>query len=308
MSRRRIAESRMLITGASQGIGRALALAAAARGAKVLAVARSDHLLRALAEQVRAQGGTLETVVADITDPNDRQRMVEAALHGFGGLDVLVNNAGIGATGHFVEVSPERLRKIMEVNFFGVTETVRSFLPLLRAGHRPAIVNISSIAGKRGIPARSEYSASKFALQGFSEALRAELAKDGIDVLVVCPGLTDTNFSKNMLEQKARMPVDHMRGMKPEKAAVATLRAIERGRHEVCLTFQGKLLVFVSRFLPRLADRIAARRVRQLFRDELPVKCGENASPTRAEKSSLSAGEPGHRGGGESLAHHPFSR
>src|SRR5262249_48786623 len=152
---------------------------------------------------------------------------VEASRHHFGGLDILVNNAGIGATGHFVEVAPERLRKIMEVNFFGVTETVRLFLPLLRTGNRPAIVNISSVAGKRAIPARSEYSASKFALHGFSEALRAELAKDGIDVLIICPGLTDTNFSKNMLEQKARMPVDHLRGMKPEKVAAIALRAIE---------------------------------------------------------------------------------
>ena len=98
--------------------------------------------------------------------------MVEAAQQILGGADVLVNNAGIGATGHFAEAASDRLRRIMEVNFFGLTETTRVFLPLLRAGHRPAIVNISSIAGKRGIPARSEYSASKFAVQGFSEALR----------------------------------------------------------------------------------------------------------------------------------------
>jgi short-subunit dehydrogenase len=285
MSRRRISEARMLITGASQGIGKALAEAAAVRGAKVLAVARSEALLRQLAEEVRARGGTLETVAADITDPEGRQRMVDAALHHFGGLDVLVNNAGIGATGHFLEVSPERLRRIMEVNFFGVTETVRAFLPLLRTGNRPAIVNISSIAGKRGIPARSEYSASKFAVHGFSEALRAELAKDGIDVLIVCPGLTDTNFSKNMLEQKARMPVDHLRGMKPDRVAAATLRAIERGQHEVCLTLQGKLLVFVSRFFPRLADRFAARRVRQLFQDEIPTRQGTK-DPSEATTSA----------------------
>jgi short-subunit dehydrogenase len=262
----------MLITGASQGIGRALAVAAAARGAKVLAAARSEPLLRELAEQVRAAGGTLETVVADVTTPEDRQRMVDAAVRHFGGLDVLINNAGVGATGHFVECSPERLRRIMEVNFFGLTEATRASLPLLRRGNRPAIVNISSIAGKRAIPARSEYSASKFAVQGFSEALRAEVAKDGIDVLVVCPGLTQTNFSQNMLEQKARMPMDHMRGMTAEQVAAATLRAIERGWNEVHLTFQGRLMVLVSRFFPRLADRFAARRVRALFRDEIEAR------------------------------------
>jgi short-subunit dehydrogenase len=276
----------MLITGASQGIGRALAEAAARRGARVLAAARSDALLHELVQAVRSQGGIIEPVQADVTAAADRQRMVEAAQQHFGGLDVLVNNAGIGATGHFVEASPERLRQIMEVNFFGVTETTRAFLPMLRQGRQPAIVNISSIAGKRGIPARSEYSASKFAIQGFSEALRAELAKDGIDVLIVSPGLTQTNFSRNMLEQKARLQMDHMRGMTSEEVAAAKLRAIERGRSETTLTFQGKLMVFVSRFLPRLADRIAARRVRALFQDEIAARTREpSPAPPAPQKA-----------------------
>jgi short-subunit dehydrogenase len=270
--RRQIAGSRLLITGASQGIGKSLAEAAARRGGKVLAAARSESLLGDLAQQLRGAGFVLETVTADVTCPEDRQLMMQAAMNKFGGLDILINNAGIGATGHFAEVSPQRLRQIMEVNFFGLTETTRAFLPLLKKGIRPAIVNISSIAGKRGIPARSEYSASKFAVQGFSEALRAELAKDNVDVLVICPGLTQTNFSQNMIEQKARMPMDHMRGMTPEQVALATLRAIERGKNELCLTFQGKLMVFVSRFFPRLADRIAARKVRALFREEIEAR------------------------------------
>jgi short-subunit dehydrogenase len=160
----------------------------------------------------------------------------------------------------------------MEVNVFGVTETTRVCLPLLRQGNKPAIVNISSIAGKRGIPARSEYSASKFAIQGFSEALRAELVKFGIDVIVVAPGLTQTNFSRNMIERKALMQVDHMRGMTAEAVADATLRAIERGRHETILTFKGKLLAFFGRFLPRIADRLAAKKVRSLFRDEIEAR------------------------------------
>jgi short-subunit dehydrogenase len=270
--RRTIAGSRILITGASQGIGRALALAAAHRGAKVLAAARSDDLLQELAAEARTAGGVLEPVVADVTCPEDRQRLVEAAQRRFGGLDVLINNAGIGATGHFAECGPERLRAIMEVNFFALTETTRVFLPLLRQGRQPAIVNISSIAGKRGIPARSEYSASKFAVQGFSEALRAEMARFDIDVLVICPGLTQTNFSRNMLEQKARLQMDHMRGMTAVDVAAATLRAIARGKNEVCLTFEGRLMVLVSRFFPRLADRIAARRVRALFKDEIDAR------------------------------------
>jgi short-subunit dehydrogenase len=270
--RRRIAGSRILITGASQGIGKALADEAARRGARVLAAARSLDLLRELSDSVRSRGDQLEIVQADITQPGDRKRLVEAATASFGGLDILVNNAGIGATGHFADVAPDRLRKIMEVNFFGLTETTRTFLPVLRLGNFPAIVNISSIAGKRGIPARSEYSASKFAVQGFSEALRAELEKDGIDVILICPGLTQTNFSKNMLEQKAKLPLDHMRGMTAAEVASATLNAIEQGRHEVCLTFQGKLIAFLNRFLPGVADRIAARKVRELFREEMEAR------------------------------------
>lgn len=264
--RRQLTGLQILITGASQGIGLAVAEAAARRGARVLAVARSADLLDAFATRVKQAGFVLEPVVADITVPEDRERLVELASN-FGGLDILINNAGIGATGHFVEAGPERLRRIMEVNFFGLTEMTRLCLPLLRAGTTPAIVNISSIAGHRGIPARSEYSASKFAVQGFSQALRAELAKDNIDVLVVSPGLTQTNFSKNMLEQKALLQMDHLRGMTAEAVARATLQAIENGRDETVLTIQGKLLAFVSRFLPRLADRIAARKVRALFRE-----------------------------------------
>jgi short-subunit dehydrogenase len=245
-----------------------LAESAAQRGAKVLAVARSANPLQELAEKVRARGETLEVVVGDVTSAADRQHMVEAAVDRFGGADVLINNAGIGATGHFVEANPDHLRQIMEVNFFGAVETTRAFLPLLRQGKQPAIVNISSIAGKRALPARSEYSASKFALQGFSEALRAELSRYAIDVLVVCPGLTQTNFSRNLLAQKARMPLDHLRAMTAERAAALTLRALERGRHETCLTRQGKLMVLVNRLFPRLADRIATRLVQKAFSDD----------------------------------------
>lgn len=281
--RRTIAGSRMLITGASQGIGRALAVLTAQRGGKVLAVARSAELLTELAKEVRGKGGVIESVQADITSAADRQKMAEAAQRHFGGLDILVNNAGIGATGHFADADPTRLRKIMEVNFFALTETTRVFLPMLTQGNRPAVVNISSIAGKRGIPARSEYSASKFAVQGFSEALRAEVAKDGIDVLVVCPGLTQTNFSQNMIEQKAIMQFDHLRGMTSEQVAAAIIRTMERGKNEVCLSFKGKLLVLVCRFFPRLADFIVKKKVRSLFEKEIEERHKKRTQPTQMQ-------------------------
>src|SRR5262245_36736060 len=132
--RRNLAGLRILVTGASQGIGRALALEAARRGARVLAAARSDDLLAELAAEARAGGHPLDTVQADVTSAGDRQRMADAARDLLGGLDVLINNAGIGATGHFADAGPDRLRKIFEVNFFGTTETTRALLPLLREG------------------------------------------------------------------------------------------------------------------------------------------------------------------------------
>lgn len=269
---RRLPGLRILITGASQGIGRALALEAARRGAQVLAAARSTALLSELADEARAAGHPLVTVQADVTSPDDRHKMLTAARDLLGGLDVLINNAGIGATGHFADAAPERLRSIFEVNFFGTTETTRVLLPLLKEGRTPAILNISSIAGRCGIPARSEYSASKYAVQGWSEALRAELAKDGVDVLLVNPGLTQTNFSKNMLEQKAKVQMDHLRGMTAEDVARLTLDALAKGKREVTFTLKGRLLVRVNRFFPWLVSFVTKRKVRKLFADEIAAR------------------------------------
>src|SRR5262245_26795908 len=276
--RRQIAGLRILITGASQGIGRALALEAARQGAKVLSAARSENLLAELADEARSAGTPITTVLADVTSPEDRQKMADTARDVLGGLDVLINNAGIGATGHFADAAPDRLRKIFEVNVFGTTETTRVLLPLLREGRTPAILNISSIAGRCGIPARSEYSASKFAVQGWSESLRAELSKDGIDVLLVNPGLTPTNFSKNMLEQKAKVKMDHLRGMSAEEVARRTLGALAKGKREVTFTLKGKLLLLVRRFFPWVVSIVTKKKVRDLFREERAARQREKAA------------------------------
>ena len=272
MARRKLAGLRVLVTGASQGIGRALAVAAARKGCRVLASARSPELLAELAVEIRTAGGVVETVVADITQPDGRRAMADAATRHFGGLDVLVNNAGIGATGHFMDSDPAILRTIFETNFFGLTETTRVFLPMLKKGTTPAIVNISSVVGRRALPARALYASSKFAVAGFSEAIRAELAKDGVQVIVVNPGLTQTNFSKNMLEQKAKVQMDHLRGMTSEAVAEATLRATEKGRNETSLTGRGKMLLFFARFFPGVIDFFAKKKVRELFADEMAVR------------------------------------
>lgn len=269
MARRKLAGLRVLVTGASQGIGRALVVSAAKRGAKVIAAARSAALLDEVVREVRATGGTIEPVVADITRDEDRQKMVAIATEKFGGLDVLINNAGIGATGHFMDSDPQVLRTIFETNYFALVEVTRAFLPMLKTGTTPAIVNISSVVGRRALPARCLYSSSKFAVQGFSEAIRAELAKDGVDVIVVNPGLTQTNFSKNMLEQKAKIQLDHLRGMTSEEVAEATLNATEKGKAEVTFTLKGKMLLLVARLFPWFVDWKAKKTVRELFADEI---------------------------------------
>lgn len=270
MGRRRdLNGMRVLITGASQGIGRALAELAAKRGMKVLAAARSIDLLEKLSEELRKQGHALEVVQADVASEAGRAAMVTAAKTKFGGLDILVNNAGIGATGHFADSEPEVLRQIIETNFFGTVETTRAFLPMLREGKLPALVNVSSILGKRAIAGRSLYSASKFAVEGWTQAIRAEFARFDIDVITINPGLTQTNFSQNMLEKKGKIQLDHMRGMTSEQVAEATLDAMARGKKTVNLTFKGKLLLFANRFMPGLIDRISRKKVREIFAAEI---------------------------------------
>lgn len=267
--RRDLTGLRVLITGASRGLGSSLALAAARRGCRLVLAARSTGPLEQVAHEAEQLGAQVAAVAADVTRAEDRQRMLDTAVQRFGGLDILINNAGVGATGHFSDASEQRLRAIMEVNFFGTTEVTRLAIPLLAQGRTPMIVNVSSVSGKRATPARSEYCASKFAVQGLTESLRAELVRYGIDVLAVCPGLMATDFQKHHLEDKARMPMDHLRLMAPEQAAELIVRAIAKGKSEVVLTWRAKALLLVNRLFPRLIDYFAGRVVRRLYRDEI---------------------------------------
>jgi len=282
MPHRTIPGSRSLVTGASGGIGRAIALELARQGSRVVLLARRAEPLEAVAKEIRAAGGTAETVVGDVTDPAARQASIARARDRFGGLDILVNNAGIGAMGRFDEADPARLRKIFEVNFFAAVELIREALPALRsaaadfaesavqndaaqnpprriASTRPIVVNVSSILGNRGTPRMSEYCASKFALRGFSESLRAELASTGIDVLLVSPGSTETKFFDHVIDERGgpRWPVQPR--VTAEHVARATVRAIRRGRHEIVPNFRGRALCLLNRLAPWLVDRVMAR-------------------------------------------------
>jgi len=249
----------VLVTGASSGIGRALALQLAEQGARVVALARREERLAELQQQAEPARGSVQSVAGDITDAETRGRCLAVCRDKLGGLDALVNNAGISAQGRFEEASPDRLRRIMDVNFFAAVELTREALPLLREGRRPIIVNIGSIIGHRGIPFNSEYCASKFALRGFSEALRSELVPRGIDVLLVSPGTTATEFFDNLLEKQTEMPWAQGDGVPPERVARATIRAMERGRREIIPSGKGRMLVWLNRLAPGVLDRVLQR-------------------------------------------------
>jgi short-subunit dehydrogenase len=256
--RRNIQGSRAIVTGASSGIGRAIALELARQGGKVVCTARREDRLQALAKEIEALGGNVACVAGDVTDPVVRGRCFEAAQSHFGGVDILVNNAGVGAIGHFETADPQRVRRLMEVNFFALVEMTRAALPLLKRAPRPIIVNISSILGRRGVPCNSEYAASKFAVHGFSESIRAEFFAAGIDVLVVCPGTTDTEFVDRVLESKGGPKWPEHRAVTAESVARATVRAIRRGSHEITPYLWGKVLVLLNRISPWLVDKLMA--------------------------------------------------
>jgi short-subunit dehydrogenase len=255
----------MLITGASGGIGRALAEQAAAAGARLTLAARSADRLDELAHSLTARGGEVLAVPADVTGEADRERLLASAVERFDGLDVLVNNAGVASFGHFTTCSEEVLRQVMEVNFFAPAELTRAAVPHLVRGRQPAVVNIASMCGRRGIPAWGEYSASKFALVGLTEALRGELSRFDIDVLLVLPGLTRSDLSRNLLHNTGRMNIDFAGGMAPEAVAAGILRAVRRNRTETVLGWDARWLLRVHKFFPRFMDRMLARRVRKLY-------------------------------------------
>lgn len=256
MPARSLLQARVIVTGASAGIGREVALELGRRGGRVVLVARGEAGLRDVAAEFGRTQGEAEVVAGDVTLPATRQAAVARAAERWGGLDIVVNNAGVGALGRFEDSSSDRLRQIMEVNFFAPVELVREALPLLRLGNRPLVVHVGSILGLRGIPQMSDYCASKFALQGWSESLRAELGRLGIDLLVVNPGSTDTDFKSHVIAQTGDEPWGRRRGVPADRVARAAVRAMERGRSEIIPSLSGKLLTLLHRVSPRLVDRL----------------------------------------------------
>jgi short-subunit dehydrogenase len=256
---------RFLISGASSGIGRSLAEQTALRGARLILGARSTEKLEEVCRAIGCQGGEAHPITADITIEADRDRLLQAAAERLGGLDVLVNNAGVASFGHFADSSEQLLRQIMEVNFFAPAELIRQAVPILVKGQQPAIVNVASMTGRRGLPAWAEYSASKFALCGLTEALRGEMARFDIDVLLIVPGLTRSDLPRHYLRNAGRMKINYDAGMPPTFVAEAILKALVKNRTETVLGREAKAILRLNRFLPGFVDWVIKRRVRKLY-------------------------------------------
>jgi short-subunit dehydrogenase len=251
--------ARIILTGASSGIGWALGEHLAREKARLILASRNETKLEELARKLKDQQVDIHVAPTDVADPEQRAHLIETAVAQLGGIDILINNAGVGAMGLFAEAEEARLRRIFEVNFFAATELIRLALPHLRHGKNAMIVNVSSILGRRAIPGCTEYCASKFALAGWSEGLRAELAHDGIHVLLVCPGRIQTNFQRNLLEDKIRFGWQNHRQMTADRCAQLIVRAMRRRKNELITTAPGKALVWTNRLAPRLLDYLLAR-------------------------------------------------
>ncbi len=245
----------VLITGGSSGIGKALVDAALARGARVAVCARSIDKL----QQVFQPSERLLCFKADVSKEADCKAFVEAVINKWGGVDVLINNAGISMRALFEDTSLDVIKELMDVNFWGAVYCTKAAMPSIMKS-KGVVAGVSSIAGYRGLPGRTGYSASKFALQGFLEALRTELLHTGTHVMWVSPGFTASNI-RNVARSsdgsaQAETPLDESKLMTAETCATIILDGIERRKRTIVMTTQGKLAVWLNKLLPGLADKM----------------------------------------------------
>lgn len=248
------------VTGGSDGIGKALVDKLLSLGAKVATCGRNQDKLYQL--QLENPSALLHTMVADVSHENESRRFIESTIKVFGGIDILINNAGISMRALFKEVDLEVLKKVMDINFFGAVYCTKYALESI-IERKGTIVGVSSVAGFRGLPGRSGYSASKHALIGWLEALRTELLEDGVNVMWVCPGFTTSNIRNAALNKdgqtQGESPMDESKMMSSEECSVYILKAIEKRKRTLVLTSNGKQTVFMNKFFPSLADKLVKK-------------------------------------------------
>lgn len=245
------------MTGASSGIGRCLTIRLIEKGCCVIAVARRKDRLDSLKSQIdHDRCNCLIDVVGDITEPSTRDRIAVAVDQAGGRLDLLVNNAGIGAIGPFENATEQRMRHVMEVNFFAPVELTRLLLPHLKRSDDAVLCNIGSVLGHRAVPDKSEYCASKFAMHGWSDSVRAELAPANIAVTLVSPSTTQSEFFDALVDTDPDVKSKSIGSWPADRVARATMIAIRKRRAEAILSMPGKALVYADRLSPPIVNRV----------------------------------------------------
>jgi len=252
-------EKVVVVTGASSGIGRALAHEYASQGASVVAAARSKDKLLSLEAELKSSAGKILVVVTDVSLEEDCKNLIDTTISHFGRIDVLINNAGISMRALFEDLDLTVVRKLMDVNFWGTVYCSKYALPYLLESHG-SLVGVSSVAGYKGLPGRTGYSASKYAMQGFLEVVRTENLKRGLHVLIACPGFTSSNIRNTALAadgtQQGESPRDENKMMSAEKAAERIARAIKKRKRTLVLTTEGRLIVLINKVFPATLERM----------------------------------------------------
>jgi len=247
----------VIITGASSGIGKSLAVVFAKAGANVIVAARNLEKLNQLKDELK--GLYIIPIQTDVSKEEDCKKLIDETIRHYGTIDILINNAGISMRAIFEEVDLNVIRQLMDINFWGTVYCTKFALPYILK-NKGSVVGVSSIAGYKGLPARTGYSASKFAMQGFLETLRIENLKKGLHVLIACPGFTASNIRNTALSKNGTMqgesPLKEEKLMTSEEVAKQIFKAIIKRKDRIIMTTQGKLVVLLNKFFPKLIDKM----------------------------------------------------
>ncbi|PIQ49411.1 MAG: short chain dehydrogenase [Cytophagales bacterium CG12_big_fil_rev_8_21_14_0_65_40_12] len=249
----------VIITGASSGIGKSLAIEMGKLGAKVVITGRNEARLNEVGQILDAHKVPNLCLRLDVANEKDTQLMVSETLKAFGKIDILINNAGISMRALFEEIELDVFKKVMDINFYGTLYATKYCLPeILKT--KGSIVGVSSINGYRGTPARTAYTASKYAMNGFFESLRTEVMHRGVHILVACPGFTGTNIRNAALTadgtSQGDSPRDEEKMMTADEVALAIIKGIQKRKRDLVLTAQGKMAVFLNKWIPARMDKI----------------------------------------------------
>ncbi len=246
----------VIITGASSGIGLEAAKEFASKGCKVVIAARRAEKLKELEKEI---GSDVLSVQCDVSKEDDCKKLIQSAVDNFGKVDILVNNAGVSMRALFKDLDLDVIKKLMDVNFWGTVYCTKYALPHILRTHG-SIVGVISIAGYKGLPARTGYSASKFAIYGFLDTLRIEHLKDNLHVMIFAPGFTASSIREEALTadgaRQGETPRDETKMMSASECAKHLVRGVVKRKAEIILTPMGKLLVLLNKFFPRLVDKL----------------------------------------------------